>query len=132
VRTKGGRVITQVFDPHGRVKRVHLEFDQMEMPATRHDDGSWSALIPEGALSANAVLESGDAVVFRSLKIMLTELPAPVEELTAARPPPPRDPTKWFIIGGAAAGAVVIGAVITAVALGSKHIDGSLGRVELP
>ncbi len=131
--TKGGRVVTQVFDPHGRVRRVQIQFDAMEMPATRHDDGTWSALVPEGALSAAAVIESGDAVVYRTMKVVLTELPAPVEELTAAREKPSRAPDKrWFIVGGAAAGAVVIGVVITAVALGAKRLDGSLGRVELP
>jgi len=131
--TKGGRVVTQVFDPHGRVRRVQIQFDQMEMPATRHDDGSWSALVPEGALSAGAVIESGDAVVFRTLKMVLAELPQPVEELTAAREKPSQGPpAKWLIIGGAAAGAVIIGAIITGVALGAKRLDGSLGRVELP
>lgn len=131
--TKGGRVVTQVFDPHGRVKRVQIQFDSMEMPATRHDDGTWSALVPEGALSAGAVIESGDAVVFRTLKVILTELPAPVEERTAAREPPASGPpAKWLIIGGAAAGAVIIGLIITGVAVGAKRLDGSLGRVELP
>jgi hypothetical protein len=132
VRTKGGRVIAQVFDPHRRVQRVHIKFDAMEMSATHHDDGTWSAMIPEGAFSASAVFESGDAALFRTMKVVLSELPSPVEELTAARRPPPSDTKKWVIIGGAAGAAVVIGVVITAVALGAKRYDGSLGRVELP
>lgn len=130
-RTIAGHVVVQVFDPTNRIKRVNVAFDQMEMHAVRHDDGTWHALVPEGARSASAVLETGDATIFRSLKLMLNELPTPVDERIAARVEPV-DRKKWIIIGAAAGGAVVIAAVITAIALGARRIDGSLGRVELP
>lgn len=130
-RTLGGRAVVQVFDPHGRVKRVSVQFDQMEMSATRQDDGTWHALVPEGAQSASAVLESGDARLFRSLKVMLTELPVPVDERIVARPVA-EDRTRLYVLGGAAVGAALLIVLITSAAVASKHVDGSLGRVELP
>jgi hypothetical protein len=130
-RTIVGHTVVQVFDPHGRVKRVAVQFDQMEMSATRHDDGTWHALVPAGAVSASAVLESPEAIVFRTQKVMISALPVPVEERIAAKNEPEAT-RRLLLIGGGAAAAVVIVAVITGVALSTKHIDGSLGRVELP
>lgn len=126
-----GYVVVQPFDPHARVRRINVVFDQMEMPAKRHPDGSWHALVPEGAQSASAVVESGDAVVFRTLKVMINELPVPVDERISTRPREEPN-TKWIVVGAAAGVAVVAAAVITAIALGAKRVDGSLGRVELP
>jgi hypothetical protein len=132
-RTNGGRVVAQVFDPHRRLQRVMINFNATEMPATHQDDGTWSAPVPEGALSAGVVVESGDAVIFRGQKQMLAELPASFRELTATPSSPPSGPGKrWLIAGGAAAGTIIIGAVITCVVLGSQHVNGSLGRLELP
>jgi hypothetical protein len=132
VRSVVGYVVVQVFDPTGRVKRAAIQFDQMEMNATRQDDGTWRALIPEGASSASVVLESGDAIVFRSMKVSVAELPVPVEERTAAAPAPLFTDRQWLIVGGAAAGAVVLAIVLGSVAASTKHVDGSLGRIELP
>jgi hypothetical protein len=131
-RTLLGHTVVQVFDPHGRVKRVMVQFDAMEMNATRHDDGTWHALVPQGAVSAVAVLDSGDAVVCRTRKVMVSDLPVPVEERIAKDSGPFLDQRRVLIIAGAAAATVVIAAVVSSVALSSKHIDGSLGRVELP
>ncbi len=125
-----GYVVVQPFDPHARVRRVNVAFDAMEMPAKRHPDGTWHALVPEGALSASAIVESGDAVVFRTLKVMISELPVPVHERMA-----PREDSKmkWVAVGAAAGVVVVAAAVITGIAVASgAKIDGSLGRIELP
>ncbi|MBK7863135.1 MAG: hypothetical protein IPJ65_31900 [Archangiaceae bacterium] len=131
-RTLVGHVVVQVYDPHGRVKRLHVVFDQMEMSATRHDDGTWHALVPAGALSATAVLESVEAIVFKSRTVSIAGLPVPVEErLTSA--PPARSRQKAWVIGGVIAGVVVVAAaVVTGVVLANRHVDGTLGRVELP
>jgi hypothetical protein len=120
-----------VFDPHHRVQRVAVKFDAMEMPANRKDDGTWHALVPEGATSASAVLETSEAVLFRSLKVSLTELPLPVEERIAQKPSLVTK-ERVLIVGGAAVGVAVIVAIIAGVAVSQKRIDGSLGRIELP
>ena len=127
-----GHVVVQTYDPHARVRRVNVVFDAMEMAARQHPDGAWHALTPEGAMSASAVIESGDAVVFRTLTVLLNELPVPVaERLTARRDEPPSTRT-WLAVGAAAGVVAVAVVIITGVALSARRVDGSLGRVELP
>lgn len=135
IRTIGGRAVAQVYDPHGRVKRVALAFDHVEITAAKSPDGLYVAAVPDGEYAASAVLESGDAVLFRSMKVMLTELPAlPDPAFVAAQKGDAESARKLklgLILGGSALALVVAG-VVTGVVLGNAHVGGSLGRIELP
>jgi hypothetical protein len=144
VRTLGTIVFVQVFDPRNVVKRVALKLDKREIAAAKQSDGLYAATVPEAADAASVVVESSEAVVFRTPKVMLTELPgapaAPVEAVIVKPPrPAPAQPsegpstTTWLIIGGSVVAAAIIAGIATGVAVGSsKKIDGSLGSVQLP
>jgi hypothetical protein len=139
VKTPGLDADVQVFDPKGRVKHVGVVFDSAkETWAAKKPDGAWDIAIPAGAVTATVLLESDEAVLFRSPRIRVTTFtpdapPDPVP-LTRRAPPPAESSKLPWVIAGSAIGAAVIIAVVVgvSVAVSSKKIDGSLGSVQLP
>jgi hypothetical protein len=142
LRGEPGHATVQVFDPGGRVQSVWVTFDGAHVPATLQKDGLYDVNVPHGAQHANVVLESGDATVFRSSELAVRTLAptapessAPEPVVTKPQPEPASSSSRLPIILGVAGGAVVVAVVagiIAGVATSNSHVDGSLGRLQLP
>jgi hypothetical protein len=140
LRGEPGHAAVQVFDPSGRVKTVSVSFDGTHVTATSQPDGLYGVEVPAGASHANVVLESGDATVFRSAEIAVRgwSLAAPEPSTPApvvVKQPEPQSSNRLPLILGIAGGAVVVvvvASIVTGVAVSNSHVDGSLGRLQLP
>lgn len=142
----GTDVSLELFDPRRKANRVVLDWGTGSANATWRGDTSWVATVPGNVGLVTLTVEQSDAepVVSRDRPVPLEPrlTPTAADEPAAAEPAveAARQPAssgevrRWAIIGGAAAGAVVLVAVIAGVAVASsgRTFNGSLGRLEVP